>query len=290
MSARPEIHFAHGEDRPALGLGTWRLGENPSGAAAEVALLRAAIDMGWRVFDTAEMYGDGGAETVLGRALAPALAGGQVDALRREDLFVVSKLLPQQTSADGVERACEASLRRLGLESIDLYLLHWRGALPLAQAIRGFERLQRRGLIRLWGVSNFDRSDMLDLVGLPGGAACAANQVYYSLGERGPDFELLPWQRARQMPLMAYCPLDQGALADHPALRPLALRHGVTPAQVAIAWLLAQGGVMPIPKAGSLLHLRHNLAAAQLQLDMDDLQVLDAHFPPPRRRSPLAMR
>jgi diketogulonate reductase-like aldo/keto reductase len=281
----PEVRFAHGEDRPALGLGTCGFGADPARAGSETAVLCAALEMGWRVFDTAEMYADGGAETVLGRALAPALRA----ALAREAVFVVSKVLPQHASADGVERACEASLRRLGLEYIDLYLLHWRGAVPLAQTLRGFERLQRRGLVRLWGVSNFDRAQMLELVALPGGAACAANQVYCSLGERGPQYDLLPWQRARQMPLMAYSPLDQGALADHRALRDVAARHGATPAQVALAWLLAQPGVMAIPKAARLLHLRHNLAAARLRLTPADLAELDRHFPPPRQPRPLAM-
>jgi diketogulonate reductase-like aldo/keto reductase len=286
----PELRFAHGEDRPALGLGTCGFGVDPARAAAEAAVLREAVAGGWRVFDTAEMYADGGAERVLGQALDGALrAGADAGGVAREALFVVSKVLPQHATADGVERACEASLRRLGLDTIDLYLLHWRGPVPLAETVRGFERLQRRGLIRLWGVSNFDLPDLLELAAVPGGAACAANQVWYSLTQRGPARELLSWQRARQMPLMAYGPLDQGALADHPALRSVAARHAATPAQVALAWLLGQGGVMPIPKAARPLHLRHNLGATRLRLSAQDRAELDRAFPVPPRRQPLAM-
>lgn len=285
-AATPEVVFPSGESRPALGVGTWRLGETASRHAAEVGSLRLALELGFRVFDSAEMYGDGGAERVLGQALDDAQRGG----LARRELFVVSKVLPQHASERGVQAACEASLRRLQLEQIDLFLLHWRGGVPLADTVRGFEQLQRRGLIRLWGVSNFDADDMRELFAVPGGRACATNQVYYSLGERGVEFDLLPWQRVQQMPLMAYCPFDQGALVDHPALRPVAERHRATPAQVALAWLLQQGGVMPIPKAGNALHLRHNWAAQPLRLSAADLAELDRAFPPPRRATPLAMR
>jgi diketogulonate reductase-like aldo/keto reductase len=284
--AGPEVGFPSGEQRPALGLGTWRFGESASRRAAEVAALRQALDIGYRVFDTAEMYGNGGAEEVTGQALAEAQRSG----LARGELFVVSKALPQHAGERALQTACEASLRRLQLDRIDLYLLHWRGGVPLAETVRGFETLQRRGLIRLWGVSNFDLTDMRELGTVPGGKACATNQVYYSLGQRGAGFELLPWQRLQQMPLMAYSPFDQGELADHPALRPLAERHRCTPAQVALAWLLMQGGVMPIPKAGNALHLRHNWAAQQLHLSASDLAEIDAAFPPPRRRTALAVR
>ena len=284
-----EVTFPSGEERPALGLGTWRLGEDPARADAEVRSLRLALDVGYRVFDTAEMYADGGAEQVLGRALQQALQAG----LARDALFVVSKVLPQHASAAGVQAACERSLRRLGLDTIDLYLLHWRGAVPLADTVRGFEQLQRRGLVRQWGVSNFDLADLRELVAVPGGAACAANQVHYSLTQRGVEWDLLPWQRLQQMPLMAYSPFDQGELADHPALRPLAQRLGVTPSQVALAWVLRQGrqgGVMAIPKAGSALHLRHNWAAASQALDAAALAELDRAFAPPRGKQPLSMR
>ena len=290
MDARPtpgaDATFPSGEERPALGLGTWRLGEDAAQRTAELRALRLALDIGYRVFDTAEMYGDGGAESVLGQALAEALRDG----VAREALFVVSKVLPHRADAETLLAACEASLRRLRLDCIDLYLLHWRGAVPLAETVRGFEQLQRRGWIRQWGVSNFDLDDLRELGAVPGGAACAANQVYYSLSERGVEYDVLPWQRLRQMPLMAYSPVDQGGLVDHASLRAVAERLRATPAQVALAWVLRQPGVMAIPKAVHAVHLRQNWAARALRLDAADLAELDRLFPPPRRRQPLAMR
>ena len=281
-----EVTLPHGADIPALGLGTWRMGESSSRSAQEVAALRLAIEIGYRVIDTAEMYGAGGAESVVGEALRGAMHAG----ITRDQLFVVSKALPEHADTAGLIAACEASLRRLQIEHLDLFLLHWRGSVPLKDTIDGFEILQRRGLIRHWGVSNFDFEDMRDLFDAPGGTACSANQVWYSLTQRGIEYELLPWQRVHQMPLMAYCPIDQGALADHPGLRDVATRHGATPAQVALAWLMHQPGVMPIPKAVSSLHLRHNWQAAQLALTRRDLTELDAEFPWPARKTPLAMR
>jgi diketogulonate reductase-like aldo/keto reductase len=283
---RPEVAFPSGEQRPALGLGTWRFGEDPQRRTAEAASLRQALDMGWRVIDTAEMYGAGGAEDITGEALVAAQRAG----LSRSEVFVVSKVLPQHADERAMLAACEASLRRLRLDCIDLYLLHWRGGVPLAETVRGFEQLQRRGWIRLWGVSNFDMADMRELTSVPGGKACATNQVYYSLSQRGVEYDLLPWQRLQQMPLMAYSPFDQGELIDHPALRPVAERHRATPAQVALAWLLRQPGSMAIPKAGNPVHLRHNWAAQDLQLTPADLAELDSAFPPPRSRQPLAVR
>jgi diketogulonate reductase-like aldo/keto reductase len=282
----PEVSLPSGEVRPALGLGTWRFGEDRRRRAAELASLRQALEMGWRVLDTAEMYGDGGAEEVTGQALAEAQRQG----LSRGEFFVVSKVLPQHAGERAMLAACEASLRRLQLDCIDLYLLHWRGPVPLAQTVRGFEQLQRRGFIRHWGVSNFDLDDMRELGAVPGGKACAANQVYFSLSQRGVEFDLLPWQQLQQMPLMAYSPFDQGELVDHPHLHGVAQRHRATPAQVALAWLLRQPGVMAIPKAGNAVHLRHNWAAQQLQLSAEDLAELDRLFPPPRRKQSLAMR
>jgi len=282
----PEVTLPSGADWPALGLGTWQMGEDASREARELGALRLAFEIGYRVIDTAEMYGDGGAEALLGEALRGATHEG----LSREDLFIVSKVYPHNAGVDGMLAACERSLRRLQLDRIDLYLLHWRGEVPLAETVQGFETLQRRGWIRHWGVSNFDLDDLRELDAVPGGAACSANQVYYSLSERGVEFELLPWQRLRQMPLMAYSPLDQGALADHPSLRAVAERHAATPTQVALAWMLRHPGVMAIPKAAQALHLRHNWAAARLQLDDDDVATLDRLFPPPVRKRPLAMR
>jgi diketogulonate reductase-like aldo/keto reductase len=270
---------------PVLGLGTWRMGESRAAHQAELAALRLALDIGYRLFDTAEMYGEGGAESLLGEALAAALGGTLV----REQLFVVSKVYPHHASAEGVAAACERSLRRLRLEHIDLYLLHWRGAVPLRDTVQGLEQLRARGLIRHWGVSNFDLADMQELVQLPGGAACSSNQVWYSLSRRGVEFDLLPWQRQRQMPLMAYSPIDQGALSRHANLANLAARRGITPAQLALAWMLGRPGVVAIPKSSDATHLRHNWEAASLRLDADELAQLDRMFPPPRRKQPLAV-
>jgi len=283
----PTVSLPSGEDWPALGLGTWRMGEAASRRGAEVRALRQAFELGYRLIDTAEMYGEGGAEELVGEALAGAVAEGL---LAREEVIVVSKVYPHNASRDGVVAACERSLRRLAIDRLDLYLLHWRGGVPLAETVAGFEALQRRGLIRRWGVSNFDRDDLHELDGVPGGRACSANQVYFSLSERGVEFDLLPWQRSRQMPLMAYSPIDQGALADHPSLRAVAERHATTPAQVALAWVLQHDNVIAIPKAAQALHLRHNLAAARIALDAADRAALDRVFPPPKRKLPLAMR
>lgn len=284
-TSRPEVAFASGELQPSLGLGTWRLGEHAGRRANEVASIRAALDMGWRVFDSAEMYADGGAEEVLGLALEQAQRGG----LARESLFVVSKVLPHHATEAGVLAACEHSLRRLRLDQIDLYLLHWRGTVPIDETVGAFEQLQRRGWIRRWGVSNFDLPDMRRLFDAPGGKACAVNQVHYSLSQRGVAFDLLPWQRLHQIPLMAYSPFDEGRLMDHPSLRAVAQRHRATPAQVALSWLLHQPGVMAIPKAVHTLHLRHNWAAQDLLLGDEDLAELDRLFPPPVRKQRLSI-
>ena len=281
-----EVTLPTGDRMPALGLGTWKMGEAPRQQAAEVAAVRLALEMGYRLIDTAEMYGEGGAETVVGQALAEALRAGTV---ARPDLFIVSKVYPHNASRAGVQAACERSLRRLGLDQLDLYLLHWRGGEPLAETLAGFEALQQRGLIRHWGVSNFDLDDLEELAALHGGAACAANQVYYSLSQRGIEFDVSPWQRRHHMPVMAYSPIDQGALAAQPGLDAIARRLQATPAQVALAWLLAQPCTIAIPKAVREAHLRENLAAADLPLSPDDLAQLDVLFPPPRRKQPLAM-
>ena len=281
----PTLPLPDGSPMPRFGLGTWRMGESRRTQAGELAALRLALELGYRLFDTAEMYGEGGAESLLGEALAAALRGP----LRREALFVVSKVYPHHASAKGVVAACERSLKRLRLEQLDLYLLHWRGAEPLAETVRGFQQLQQRGLIRHWGVSNFDRSDMDELMAVPGGDACASNQVWYSLGRRGVEFDLLPWQQQRQMPLMAYSPIDQGALAEHAGLAALAARHDLTPGQLALAWALARPGVVAIPKSSDPLRLRQNLEAAQRPLPAEALDALDRLFPPPRRKQALAV-
>ena len=281
------VKLPDGTELPAIGLGTWHMGESADRRPAEVAAVRLALDMGYRVIDTAEMYGEGGAEQVTGLALAEAQRAGVVT---RDQVFVVSKVYPHNASRAGVAAACERSLKRLGLDRIDLYLLHWPGPHPLSDTVAGFEALQRRGLITHWGVSNFDTDDMASLSAVTGGERCAANQVYYSPSTRGAEFDLLPWQRARLMPLMAYCPLDQGDLADDEALQRVAERHGATASQVALAWLMSRGGVMPIPKAVREPHLRANLAAADLVLNEADLSEIALRFPAPRRKQALAMR
>lgn len=281
------VNLPHGEEWPALGLGTWQMGEHAAQRAADVAAVRMALELGYRVIDTAEMYGDGGAERVVGEAVSAALRQG---ALARDDLRIVSKALPGNATVAGLRQACEASLRRLRLDCVDLYLLHWRGATSLAETIEGMERLQARGLIRHWGVSNFDLADMRELRALHGGGACSANQVYYALGERGPEFELLRWQRTHSLPLMAYSPLGGGALLSHPGLRAMAGEIGCAAAQLALAWLLHQPQVLAIPKSANPLRLKHNWEAAALRLSEDDLARLDRMFPPPRQRLPLAMR
>jgi diketogulonate reductase-like aldo/keto reductase len=271
---------------PALGLGTWRLGENARTRRAEVAAVRLAIEIGYRLIDSAEMYGDGGAEAVVGAALAEALRAGDC---RREELIVVSKVLPSNASLRGVAAACERSRQRLGLDCIDLYLLHWPGSHPLAETLRGFEQLRAQRAIAQWGVSNFDLAAMKRLVALPGGERCAANQVYYSLSERGIDFDLKPWQQQHAMPLMAYCPIDQSALAGDVRVAALAAPLGLTAAQLALAWTLRDGNVIAIPKAVREPHLRENFAAGGVTLDAATLAALDALFPPPQRAQPLAI-
>jgi diketogulonate reductase-like aldo/keto reductase len=274
----------NGEKLPALGLGTWRMGEANTMRAAEVATVREAIELGYRLIDTAEMYGEGGAESVVGEAVRGALQAGDV---KREELFIVSKVYPHNAGRAGTEAACERSLRRLGLDHIDLYLLHWRGAYPLSETVEGFEALRARRRIRHWGVSNCDLDDLRELWAISG--ACAANQVWYSMSQRGAEFDLLPWLRERHVPLMAYSPIDQSELAHNIMLAELGLRRGITAAQLALAWTLRAGGVIAIPKATKTEHLRANLAAAYVQLDAETLDAIDTAFVPPKRKQPLAM-
>jgi diketogulonate reductase-like aldo/keto reductase len=288
---------------PVLGLGTWRLGESGAQRAREVAALRQALEMGYRLFDTAEMYADGGAETVLGTAIGEALRAGGV---RREELFIVTKVYPHNASRTGTVAACERSLARLALDHVDLYLLHWHGQHPLADTCAAMRSLVERGMVRYWGVSNFDVDDMQELDELQrklearaGGAAafedapglrCAADQVYYSLRARGVERELLAWLRRNGMPLMAYSPIDEGQLASDGFLAGLGRRLGASAAQIALAWVLRQPGVIAIPKAAREDHLRENLAALDLALPPEILAQLDRRFPAPRGKPPLDMR
>jgi diketogulonate reductase-like aldo/keto reductase len=281
----PGVTFPGGEQQPALGLGTWRMGEARGRRADEAAAIRAAIEIGYRLIDTAEMYGEGGAEEVVGTAVDEALRGS----LARESLFIVSKVYPHNADARSMALACERSRRRLRLDQIDLYLLHWRGSIALEETVAGFEALQRRGWIRHWGVSNFDVDDLNELDAVAGGNACSADQVYYSLSQRGVEFALMPRLADRGIPLMAYSPIDRGALAGSTALRDIARRRGATAAQVALAWVLRRPGVIAIPKAVRTPHLRENWAAAAITLDTDELALLDQAFPPPKRKPPLAM-
>ncbi|MGE8354250.1 MAG: aldo/keto reductase [Pseudomonas protegens] len=261
---------------PVIGQGTWRMGEDRRQRDQEIAALRTGIDLGMSLIDTAEMYGEGGAEEVVGQAIAG----------RRDQVFLVSKVYPHNASRQGLPLACERSLQRLGTEVIDLYLLHWRGQYPLAETIEAFERLREAGKIRRWGVSNFDVADLEEL----DSPVCATNQVLYNLESRGIEFDLLPACQQRQMPLMAYCPIGQGgALLAEPVLQQIARNHGVTSAQVALAWLLRQDQVLVIPKAVRPAHLRLNAQAGELQLEPQDLQALDQVFVPPRRKQRLEM-
>jgi diketogulonate reductase-like aldo/keto reductase len=280
------VTLPEGQRVPALGLGTWRLGERSSARAAEIAAVRRAVKLGYRLFDTAEMYGDGGAEEVLGEALGDCVAAGEV---RRDDVFLVSKVLPSNASRRGAPAACARSLRRLGVDRLDLYLLHWRGSVPLAETVEALQRLVESGQIARWGVSNFDVADMEELWRLDHGPSCAANQVYYSLRQRGIEYDLLPWQRHHKLAAMAYCPIDQGALATNQVLERIGRARGLQAAQVALAWVLRQPEVIAIPKAVSEAHQRANRAAASVELTSAELQELDAAFPPPRRKRPLAM-
>lgn len=268
-----------GEKVPALGLGTWRMGERASERANEVRALRLGMDLGLTLIDTAEMYGDGGAEEVVGEAIAG----------HRDRVFLVSKVYPHNASRRKAIEACERSLERLRCDRLDLYLLHWRGSVPLAETIEAFERLKSDGKIRHWGVSNFDAGDMDELLMLAPRDACAANQVLYHLGERGIEWDLLSACGERGIAVMAYSPLGQGAILRDPILTDIAARHGVAPAAVALAWALRQDGVIAIPKAVDTDHLRTNAAALELQLGTEDLARLDAAFPTPSGASPLAI-
>ncbi len=269
------VAFPDGAAVPVIGQGTWRMGEGLAAPEAEADALRLGLDLGLTLIDTAEMYGDGAAERVVGQAVAG----------RRDAVFLVSKVYPHNANRKAMARSCEASLQRLGTDRLDLYLLHWRGSTPLAETVEQFERLREAGKILRWGVSNLDVDD-LEAVG-PGPAT---DQVLYNLQSRGIEFDLLPWCAARRLPVMAYSPVGQGgALLRHRALAAIAARHGTTPAQVAVAWSISRPGVISIPKAADLAHVRANAAAAALVLEPGDLAQLDAAFPPPRSRQPLEM-
>ncbi len=274
------VRLPNGREVPAISQGTWRIGEGHRGRAEEEAAIRLGIDLGLTLIDTAEMYGEGRSEEVVGRAIAG----------RRDAVFLVTKVYPHNASRSGVAKACARSLRRLGVEWIDLYLLHWPGSVPVAETIEAFEALREQGKIGAWGVSNFDVEDMEEVTAIAGGEACATDQVLYNPEARGIEFDLLPWARQRRMPLMAYSPLGQaGRLLRSKALVEVARRHNATPAQVAIAWSIRSSIVISIPKAGDAAHVRENAGAASLVLTDEDLAAIDAAHPPPQRKERLGM-
>ncbi|TGX53156.1 aldo/keto reductase [Sphingomonas gei] len=272
------IDLASGERVPCLGQGTWMMGDRPQRRAEEIAALRTGIELGMTLIDTAEMYGQGASETLIGEAIAGM----------RDQILLVSKAYPQNASRERLARSCEASLKRLRTDRLDLYLLHWRGSVPLAETVAAMEKLQCEGKIRHWGVSNLDTDDMGELVAA-GGGACATDQILYNLSRRGPEHDLLPWLGERGMSAMAYSPVEQGRLLGNPALAAIASEIDATPSQLALAWVLRRPGVIAIPKAGSVEHVRENRAAADLVLDVEILTRLDALFPGPRAPRPLEM-
>jgi diketogulonate reductase-like aldo/keto reductase len=273
------VTLPNGEAIPALGQGTWQMAEDASRRTQEINALRLGLELGMTLIDTAEMYGEGAAEELV----AEAIAG------RRDEVFLVSKVYPHHASRSGVVQACERSLKRLRTDRLDLYLLHWRGSVPLEDTVAGFEELRRSGKIRHWGVSNFDTRDMEELAQVPDGANCATNQVLYNVTRRGPEFDLIPWMAAHRMPLMAYSPIEQGRLPQSDALKAIGEKHGASAFQLALAWLLQQPGVIAIPKAGRPDHVRDNQRALEITLTPEELKAIDAQFPPPRRKRPLEM-
>jgi diketogulonate reductase-like aldo/keto reductase len=278
-SAMPGVQLPSGEAIPALGQGTWHMAEDPRHREDEIRALRTGLDLGMTLIDTAELYSDGASETLVGTAIQG----------RRDEVFLVSKVLPSNATTVGTVQACHQSLRRLGTDHLDLYLLHWRGRIPLAETLAGFSTLTRAGTIRYWGVSNFDVRDLEELVGLPGGEDVQVNQVLYNLSRRGPEFDLLPWSQDRGIVTMAYSPVEQGRLLTHPAISDVASRHAATPAQVALAWVLRRPGINAVPKAGTPAHVLENRASLAVHLTEGDLRQLDAAFPPPVRKERLAM-
>ena len=271
------VTLPDGTAAQALGLGTWYLGEDPDSIDIQLDALRPGIDLGLTLVDTAEMYGDGAAEELVGRAIAG----------RRDDVFLVSKVLPHHATRRGTVEACERSLRRLGTDRVDLYLLHWPGAVPVEETVAAFESLVSRGLIGAWGVSNFDVADLEDLVGIPDGGGVQTDQVLYNLARRGPEYDLVPWCRGRRMPLMVYSPVDHGRLLQHGAVRDMAAEKGVTPAQLAIAWVLRLPDVFAVAKASTRAHVVDNREALEIGFSQAELDRLDRLFPPPSRKVPL---
>jgi len=282
MSIEKKVTLPDGIALPALGQGTWYMGDDRSREQEEIATLRRGVELGMTLIDTAEMYGSGRSETLIGKAIKGI----------RDQVFLVSKVYPHNAGGRNLVNSCEASLKRLGIDCLDLYLLHWRGQIPYQETVRGMEDLIRSGKIKRWGVSNLDDDDMHELLSVKGGKSCAVNQVLYHLGSRGIEYDLLPWQRRQGIPVMAYCPLAQAGqlqrnLVTHPVLRQVAEEQGVDPFQIMLAWCLRHDDVLAIPKASTLAHVEKNAQAAQIDLSADQLQRLDQAFPAPNRPVPL---
>ena len=271
------VTFADGTTVPALGQGTWEIGDDPAWRDEEQQALSRGIDLGMTLIDTAELYGDGRSERLVGEVIAG----------RRDEVFLVSKVRPENASEMKMMLACEKSLERLKVDRLDLYLLHWEGHVPLEETVEAFRELVDEGMIARWGVSNLDLRAMEQLMQIDGGADCAANQLLYNLGSRGVEFDLLPWMQARDMPMMAYSPLGRGGLLEHPLILDIANRHSASPAQVALAAVLRHDGVVAIPKASSVEHVEANADALEIQFDLEDVERLDLAFPPPNQAVPL---
>lgn len=278
------VLFSDSKPLPAIGQGTWYMGEKPMQRASEVNALRAGIDLGLTLVDTAEMYADGGAEKVVGEAING----------RRDEVFLVSKVYPWNAAGQSAIAACEASLKRLKTDYLDLYLLHWRGDIPLEETVNVMQQLMQQGKIRRWGVSNLDYADMLELWNVAGGRECSTNQVLYHLASRGIEYALLPWCQQQHIPVMAYCPLAQGGrlrsgLMNHPVLNSLANLRGVTIAQLLLAWVIHHDQVMAIPKAGSVAHVKENALALDIVLSQEEIELIEKAFPAPGHKTPLEM-
>ncbi|MBY6270435.1 aldo/keto reductase [Parageobacillus thermoglucosidasius] len=276
------VTLPDGTTVPCIGQGTWHMGEKPQEKAKEIKALQLGIELGMKVIDTAEMYGNGASERLVGEAIKG----------RRDDVFLVSKVYPHNAGLDNISTACENSLKRLGTDYLDLYLLHWRGRIPLEETIEGMEKLRKEGKILRWGVSNFDTDDMKELWNTTNGSNCATNQVLYHLGSRGIDFDLLPWHREYHVPIMAYSPLAQGGtlrkqLLTDPIVNEIAKKYNVKPLQIALAWTIRTNDVIAIPKAGQEQHVLENAEAAAIELTQEDLKRLDEAFPKPRKKVPL---
>lgn len=269
------VTFPNGQSVCSLGQGTWKMGQSSARRSEEIRALRRGVELGLNMIDTAEMYNN---EELVGEAIRNL----------RNKVFLVSKVLPGNASYQGTKLACERSLRRLQTESIDLYLLHWKGHHPYGETVRAMTELQQEGKIRMWGVSNLDVPDMERIYALPEGKNCAANQVLYNLTERGVEYDLVPWSAAHRMPLMAYSPVGEGRLLSHPLLKTIARRHDATPAQIALAWTIRRAGIIAIPKAGSIAHVEDNFQSLSITLTDEDLRELDVVFPAPMRKIPLA--